>query len=65
VFTGLIIASGPAALRLTIGICSIAHPECHGPMTPTTSSFATYARALRRQARVSYGSSPTLSLHDW
>ena len=34
VLVGLIIASGPAALRLTIGICTTAQPECQGPMIP-------------------------------
>ena len=46
VLEGLIITSGPAVLRLTIGICSIAQPEFHGPMIPTTASVATYARAF-------------------
>ena len=37
-FDGLIIPSGPAACRLTIGICSTAQAEFHGPTIPTTSS---------------------------
>jgi hypothetical protein len=41
VFEGLIIASGPASVRLTIGICSNAHPEFQGPTIPTTSSVST------------------------
>jgi hypothetical protein len=41
VFEGLIMASGPADLRVTIGICSQAQPEFHGPTMPTTSSDPT------------------------
>jgi len=41
VFEGLIMANGPADLRLTIGICSTAQPEFHGPTIPTTSSELT------------------------
>ena len=48
VLEGLIIASGPAALRLSTGISAAAQPEFQGPITPITS--AEYGAAARRPA---------------